>query len=137
MKFKIQNTSDKESIKAYIDSLPENHRHDVNIVRYRKKRSLPQNRLYWLWLACISFETGNDKNDLHDEFRKRYLPIKETIVLEIRKKKLTSTTELNSKQFTQYLDKIQIFASAELGIKLPDPTDLYFEQFYEQYKDYI
>jgi hypothetical protein len=34
-----------------------------------------------------------------------------------------------------YLDKIQIFASTELGIKLPDPQDQRWDEFYAYYQD--
>ena len=50
---------------------------------------------------------------------------------------LTSTTTLDTAQFARYIDHITAFAGAELGIVLPDPTDAYWEQFYEYYKNYI
>jgi len=39
-------------------------------------------------------------------------------------------------EFTAFLDKVQQFAAGE-GIILPNPEDLDFEQFYQQYKDFI
>jgi hypothetical protein len=48
----------------------------------------------------------------------------------------TSTKKLNTAEFTAFLDKVQQFAAGE-GIILPNPEDLYFEQFYQQYKDFI
>ena len=82
-------------------------------------------------------ETGNDKNDLNEYFKGEYLPIKETIVLGKTIKKTVSTSELDSKQFTDYLERIQQFANTELGLILPNPEDLHFIEFYEQYKDQI
>ena len=49
----------------------------------------------------------------------------------------TSTKDLNTFEFKQYLDKIQIFAASELGITLPDPEDLKFEAFKQYYSQFI
>ena len=44
----------------------------VKIEAVRPIRSLPQNRLYWLWLTAISQKTGNEKDDLHEFFAKKF-----------------------------------------------------------------
>lgn len=121
----------------YIKKLNLNKKYTVNIEIEKKKRSLNQSNLYWLWLTCIQEETGNDKNLLHDHFRELYLPYTEHIVFGIPKKSLMSTTTLTTDIFKQYLDKIQVFSSSELGIELPNPDDLYFDQFKDFYSNKI
>ena len=37
--------------------------------------------------------------------------------------------------FKYYLDNVQVFASTELAITLPDPEDKQWEEFYDYYKD--
>jgi hypothetical protein len=103
----------------------------------KEKRSLNQNRLYWLWVACIEQETGNDKNNLHEFFTLEFLPLIQQMVFKKLIYKRTSTTTLDTKQFTEYLNKIQIFSSTELGLTLPNPEDVQFEHFYNHYKDYL
>ena len=44
-----------------------------------------------------------------------------------------STSHLNKERFTEFLNKIQADAAAELGIQLPIPEDRYFENFYQQF----
>ena len=101
------------------------------------KRTIDQNSLYWLWLTCISQETGQDKNDLHLLFKQMFLPRKEVIIgLQVYRIE-TSTKDLNTFEFKQYLDKIQIFTASELGITLPDPEDLKFEAFKQYYSQFI
>lgn len=101
------------------------------------KRTIDQNSLYWLWLTCIEQETGQDKNDLHLLFKQMFLPRKEVIIgLQIYQIE-TSTKDLNTFEFKQYLDKIQIFTASELGITLPDPEDLKFEAFKQYYSQFI
>ena len=109
----------------------------VTIVITKEKRTLDQNRLYWLWLTCIAQNTGNEKEDLHEYFIYKYLNPELVQVFEKMIYKRLSTTQLDTKQFTGYLNKIQIFANTELAIELPNPEDLKFAEFYEYYKDYI
>jgi hypothetical protein len=51
--------------------------------------------------------------------------------------RIKSSTQLTTKQFAEYIEKIVIFASQELGITLPNPSDLAFEQFKEYYEQYL
>ncbi len=137
MDYKIITPKDKEAVKSVIDKLPEGVRFDVSIKRHRERRTIDQNRLYFLWLACISNETGNSKDDLHEYFKQQYLGFEQRAVLNGRVYINPSTSALDTKQFTDYLNKIQIFANTELGIILPAREDLEFTQFYERYKDDI
>ena len=109
----------------------------VTIVITKEKRTLDQNKLYWLWLSCIAKETGNDKDDLHEYFIYKYLNPELVQVFEKMIYKRLSTTQLDTKQFTEYLNKIQVFANTELAIELPNPEDLKFAEFFEYYKNYI
>ena len=109
----------------------------VTIVITKEKRTLDQNKLYWLWLSCIAKETGNDKADLHEYFIYKYLNPELVQVFEKMIYKRLSTSTLDTKQFTGYLNKIQVFANTELAIELPNPEDKKFAEFYEYYKDYI
>lgn len=132
MILRINYPSDKQKVIEYINRLPDK-KYTVKIDLKREIRSLPQNKLMWMWLNCISAETGNDKNDLHDYFKDLWLPVKQVNVLGKWIEKTASTTELDSKQFTDYLNKIQQFANTDLGIVLPQPEDLHFAEFYDEY----
>lgn len=142
MLLKILKPSDKEAVKQYIDKLELGDKYPyrkfkVEIKQQRELRSKDQNALYWLWLTCIMAETGNDKDDLHIVFGKKYLPKESRVLYGESVEITTSTTSLDTAQFTYYLNRIQQFANSELGIYLPNPEDLHFQQFYETYKDFI
>lgn len=134
MKRKIITELDREMVIGQIKRLDLSKKYTVNITQKRVKRTISQNALYWLWLTCIEFETGNDKDVLHDFFKFKYLKA-ETIKIFDEDIFRYSTTKLNTIQFKYYLDQIQIFASTELAIKLPDPADQYWEEFYSFYSD--
>ena len=124
----------KEAIK-YIDSIFAQDKR-VTIVITKEQRTLDQNRLYWLWLTCISQNTGNDKDSLHEYFILRYLQPELIQVFEKIIYKRLSTTLLDTRRFTEYLNKIQIFANTELAIELPNPEDKKFAEFYKYYKNF-
>ena len=109
----------------------------VTITANRVKRSTNQNSLYWLRLSCIEQETGQSKNDLHTFFKSKFLELRLKILFGEDMYSRPSTKELTTSEFTQYLDKMQAFAAMELGIKLPNPEDLHFEQFKEYYSKFI
>lgn len=137
MKFKLTTPIDKQAVKSYIDSLNSDKNYTVDVTLRKERRTLPSNKLYWLWLACISNETGQDKDDLHDFFKQKFIGFQTKSFYGEKLYSTPSTASLDSKQFSVYLDRICAFAGAELGITLPHPEDLIWDQFYEQYNNYI
>ena len=105
----------------------------VEITEKKNKRTLDQNALLWLWLTCIENETGTDKDDLHEYFKGKFLGFKQNVFNGESYDVRLTTKKLNTAEFTEYLNKINQFASTELGIYLPNPKDLGFESFYEAY----
>jgi hypothetical protein len=142
MIFRAKNKKQWAAVKSYIDKVENNEKaYTVEVKLQREKRSIDQNRLYWLWLTCIMHETGQDKNDLHAVFAAKFLGTDKTTVklngVEYSTENVRTTTNLDTKQFKYYLDRVQQFANVELGIELPNPEDQYFEQFETFYKNYI
>lgn len=131
----------------------------VDITEKKGRRSLDQNALYWLWLTCVSEETGYTKEDLHLMYRAKYLQRDETYITKIiytelwEKVKIRinqfeifkgldeiiniisySTTEIDTKQFTDYMESIRDHAAQTWGVRLLTMDEEQFEYFYEQYK---
>ena len=134
MKRKLSSELDRTMVIAQIKRLDLSRSYSVDISEKKRIRTIPQNRLYRLYLVCIGFETGNDADDLHVFFKEKYLePIIKTVFgQEI---KTYTTTNLNTIQFKNYLEKIRIFSSMELSITLPDPESMYWDEFVEYYTD--
>lgn len=136
MKFIIHNEHSRRVVFEYLEKLNLAKKYSVEITLKREIRTLSQNRLYWLYLACLEQETGNEKEALHDFFKRKWLRKNTTKLQNELIISVYSTTELNTVQFNQYIEKIVLFA-AEEGIILPDPNDLSWSQFYDTYKDFI
>lgn len=134
MKRKLTSDLDRNMVIAYIQRLDLKKLYTVEVIEKKSTRSISQNSLMWLWLTCISFETGNDRDELHDIFKKKWIEPKKVVMFgeEINR---YSTADLNTTQFKYYLDHIQAFASTELSITLPNPEDRYWTEFYNYYVD--
>jgi len=120
----------------------------VVIDQKQDDRSTAQNRLMWMWYGQIEKKTGQDKDSLHYEFKKRFLiyiyrrddqefaemckaiaKVKqsepdeyETIGKQVIR--LCSTTKATVKQMTEYLNCVHDFTVTQLGIHLTVPDDL-------------
>ena len=136
MKLTIFDEKSKSTAVSYIQKLPVSKAYILSITNKKDSRSVSQNKLYWLYIACISKETGVEKDDLHAYFKQRFL-LKDEIDIAGEVLKATySTSKLSKDNFAIFIEKIISFAS-ELGIVLPSPDDAYFEQFREYYEDSI
>ena len=93
----------------------------VTIKRYVKSRSNPQLALYFKWLGIIAKETGNDQDDLHEFFKRKFLTpeIKEVLGTEVA----IYSTAGPAQVMTEYMDQVFNFANSVLGCFLPLPTD--------------
>lgn len=131
-RYKIEDPLKAKQVGALVAGLSiEHHPWEVVVRKWVKKRTLPQNALYWKWLEIIGAETGNDKDDLHDAFREKFLPWTEVEVCGVRKKILTSTSSKDFKtaDMSAYMSNIERFAAADLGILLPRPEDAAYEDY--------
>jgi len=102
-----------KNFNRFISSLKNGCVVEIVVKKWRKKRSLNQNSLYWVWLQIISEDLGYTTEELHDSFRSMFLTDRSKKIPLIR-----STTALNTLEFIQYLKKIEKEAN-ELGIILP------------------
>jgi hypothetical protein len=117
----------------YIFSTLSNGKYQITIKKVSEKRSIAQNDLLWMWMACIENETGTPKDEVYMYYCKRFLMKTTTIGQKMERIYITSS-KLNTEQMTTFLNQIQADALQELGITLPTPQDRFFEAFYADYK---
>lgn len=79
-------------------------------------RTMPQNRLYWLYLGVIARETGDEADNLHEFFKQEFLIPEVLTVMGREVKKYPSTTKLKKQEFSDYMEKI----CALTEIPIPD-----------------
>lgn len=133
MTFRIGGAEGKRAAVDYINGLSDSKPFTVEVRMDRKSRTLPQNKLYHLWLRCIASETGDDVEFLHSYFASRYLGTESMQVFGETHTRPVSTASLTTEQFTEYLERIDSFVTVNLGFPLPHPDDNYFNEFVERY----
>lgn len=122
MKYIIRPTNKViETVLKDIGNLHPEKEWEVTIKPYKKSRTNNQNALYWKWLTIISEHTGYTQDELHEGMKRNF--IGEDIGSDIFGNtyiRAKSTTNLTTKEFTEYMDKVNIFAANE-GLVLPSP----------------
>jgi len=118
---------DNKKLQGQLSAVPTDTTLKVEISVYNEGlekenlRTEQQNKYYHMLLDIICDHTGDVHLELHERFKFMFLgrpyvyQDKEYIVVK-------STTELNSKNFGEYLEKIFAWASENLEITLPEPT---------------
>jgi len=133
----------------------------VELKEVKTTRSIDQNALYWLWLTVIEVETGNAKEHMHLLYRYNFLSKADEYITKIiipslwskTKQQLMafnyfkgledfidlisySTTDQDTAQFTQYLEKIKAHASAQMSVELLTRDEKNFLEFAKEYQQY-
>lgn len=79
-------------------------------------RSTAQNNLYWVYLTLIEKETGDRKETQHERYKQMFLtPSKEKMSDGYIVNIYPTTTELTTKEFSDYIREIESFT----GILVP------------------
>ena len=117
----------------YLCSKLTNGTYDLTISRKKEPRTVAQNSLMWMWMECISQETGQPKQDIYDYYCTKFLarPVK------IGNRELMvkgSSSSLTTAQMTKFLNLIQADAASELGIQLPLPADRFYGEFIKEFR---
>ena len=118
----------------YLSSKLTNGIYELSIKRKTEPRTVSQNALMWMWFECISEDTGQDKQDVHDYYCSKYLA--RHVTIKDREYLVTgSSSKLKTSQMTKFLNLIQADAATELGITLPLPTDRFYPEFISEYRN--
>ena len=117
----------------YLCSLLRNGVYTVKITRRVEPRTIPQNSLMWMWYKCMEEHTGTPKDDFHDYYKAKFLS-RQVVIGNRWVTVVGSTTDLNTLQMTNYLNKVQADAATEFGINLPLPADRHYQAFVDEYK---
>ena len=96
----------------------------VSIKPLGGKRSDKQNSLYWAYLRICANTTGNEPEDLHKEFKLRFIGYTEQVILGKKRAKLKSTTTLSKTDFGEYLDKVELLMIQMANCPIPEDWKL-------------
>ena len=108
--------------KKFIDGLDLSKKWTVKVEPHKKKRSLSQNALYHKWLSVISEDTGYSNDEVHELMKRKFLEPK---MVEMGGESIQcwTTTSLDPKSMSEFMNKVEAFANSQLGVILPSPHD--------------
>lgn len=115
-----------------------NGHHVLVLKSVARRRSTAQNRLMWLWFACLEQEFGQQAMDWHDYYCLLFLP--RDIINPSSGEMMRvggHTSNLTVEAFSDFLDKVQADAATEFGVTLPSPDDESWGDFETKYKVYV
>ena len=96
---------------------------EVTLEKRRKRRTDSQNSYYWgvvikMIADTCGYRTSEEYAGIHSELKQKFLP--KSGRLQIAK----STSSLNTVEFSEYIEKVRQWAAEELGIYIPDPSEV-------------
>lgn len=93
---------------------------EIIVRRIYRKRTIDQNRLYFAWLHIIADHMGEyDTEDVHYALKARLLGTDETPLGPVPK----SSRDLETVEFTDYMEAVKAFAATEMGLSLPETDE--------------
>lgn len=94
----------------------------------KQNRSLKQNAYYHgVVLKILSEELGYTGLEIHEVLKHQFLPTHDFFFKGEQYMIAPSTTDLNTAEFEEYLSHIRTWASSELGIFIPEPNEIEFD----------
>lgn len=92
---------------------------EVIVRKPQQPRSVKENSYYWgVVIKMISDETGAYPDDVHHELKRMFLKQSGDKI-----PVLISTTDLSTVEFEDFLSKVRMWASSELGVMIPQPNE--------------
>jgi hypothetical protein len=129
-KFILRDDQIKLRATRAIMGIPIDPMHEVIIRPHKSKRSLDQNSLHWKRLDIIRLHimdsTGQalSAEDLHEFFKKKFLAARLVEINGESVKVTRTTTQLNTKEFKEFMDDIDHYCIEHLELYLPEPGDI-------------
>lgn len=122
----IDSERSKTMAHRMIDQLPEDGKWKVEVKRAESRRTLAQNRLYWLWVNTIADASGHRIDEIHQALKASFLVPITTVDFKTGEVKelIPTTTTMKVSDMTAYLERIDEWAH-QYGIPLVHPDDDY------------
>ena len=93
---------------------------ELQMRKFRKKRTLPQNAFYFgVLVPTLAEHIGLDVDEMHEQLKRHFLSER----IDENFARVKSTTELSTEEFSRYMEDCQRLA-AEYGVDVPMPNEV-------------
>lgn len=121
--------SHKELGKKLAELNPGNY--TIEVKKIRAVRSISANRYYHFILNIIAIETGHDHDELHEAMKMKFNSKMVFFPKGGSQAYGQSTSNLDSAEFSAYLNRVKSWALNEFGIVIPEMEDVTIQLFME------
>jgi hypothetical protein len=107
-----------------------------SLKQWRRKRSLAQNRMWHSWMRCMEQEAADgsySKRWWEAHYKFMFLEIDEVDCRGHKFPMEPRTRDLDTAQFTEFLNKVKVDAWEFHDVQLPTPDDLGWDDFVARY----
>ncbi len=97
----------------------------LSIAAQKKDRSDNENRYYWgVVVKILGDELGYSSDEMHEALKFKFLRMEAEPDGKRRLETVRSTATLKTDEFEDYLDRIRMWAAADMGIVIPLPNEV-------------
>lgn len=127
--YKAGDAADHKKVGDYLRTLPEGTEFIIEVKKNRPIRSLSANKFYHAILKIIAIHTGHTHEELHEALKMKFnsdminFPKSGTQLI------AKSTSDLDSKEFGAYINRVKNWALNEFGIVIPEAKDIDYEKW--------
>ena len=134
MKYIVHSDLDLEKVRLHIGSLSLEKPVEITIKEWEQNRTNALNRLMHSWFNRMAehyfLTTGEQYAPLawKEMLKEKFLGFDMIELPDGSVKAITKhTSDCNTKELTEFLEKVDYYAVTELGLFLPKPDDLYWQ----------
>jgi hypothetical protein len=142
MKYDFNNSIDATSAKLYLNKLIEEGA-KVELKKIRGKRTLKQNSYFHVVITIFAMELGYTIEEAKTMLKRMYSNSEPSMVYQKKGYKfLRSTTTMDTKELTNFIEWIRNYAAIDAGIYIPTSEEYLINQYnidkqIEQNKQYL
>ena len=115
-RYKVTSTEELEHLQKQIGELDLSKAWEVEVKPFQFNRSTEQNKRYWKLITELGSFLGYDEREMHELLKYKFLSYKQEMLGD-EMVVVPSTSKLSVKEFVEYLDRVERFAST-LGFQL-------------------
>ena len=109
-RYKVTSTEELEHVRKQIGELDLSKQWEVKVKPFAFNRSVEQNKRYWKLIAELGSFLGYDEGEMHELMKYKFLSYKQEMLGD-EMVVVPSTSKLTVKEFVEYLNKVERFAS--------------------------
>ena len=142
MKYDLTNSIDATSAQLYLDKLIEEGA-KIELKKIRGKRTLKQNSYFHVVITIFAMELGYTIEEAKTMLKRMYSNAEPSMIYQKKGYKfLRSTTTMDTKELTNFIEWIRNYAATDAGIYIPTSEEYLINQFnidkqIEQNKQYL